>query len=108
LVDCLPFLSSGETIEPIGRYHTVLPPKWGKMKIWDNTTVNKTQESKKKRRAGAGPKDVKPLNADIRLRIGDRLRAMYEDVVNEGVPDRFADLLRQIEAKNPGNPPKQK
>jgi hypothetical protein len=70
--------------------------------------VKKTDDSKKKSRSGSGLKDVKPLNADIRSRIGDRLRAMYDDVVNEGVPDRFSDLLKQIEANSPSNPPKQK
>jgi hypothetical protein len=70
--------------------------------------VKKSVDSKKKTRSGSGPKDVKPLNADIRSRIGDRLRAMYEDVVSEGVPDRFNDLLRQIEANSTGNTPKQK
>lgn len=38
------------------------------------------------------------LNADIRSKIGERLRAMYDDVVKEGVPDRFADLIRKIES----------
>jgi hypothetical protein len=70
--------------------------------------VKKSDDSKKNSRSGSGPKDVKPLNAEIRSRIGDRLRAMYEDVVSEGVPDRFSDLLRQIEANSSANPPKQK
>lgn len=46
------------------------------------------------------------LGKEVQSRIGQQLRAMYDDVVKEGVPDRFADLLRQIEggqAKAPGS-----
>ena len=46
-------------------------------------------------------KDVKPkqggLNTEIQSRIGHQLRAMYDDVVRQGVPDRFADLIRQLD-----------
>ena len=37
------------------------------------------------------------LGREIQSKIGQQLRAMYDDVVQEGVPDRFADLLRQID-----------
>ena len=47
--------------------------------------------------AGA-PRKQGGLNAEIQARIGHQLRAMYDDVVKEGVPDRFADLLRKMEA----------
>ena len=46
-------------------------------------------------------KDVKPkqggLNSEIQSRIGHQLRAMYDDVVRQGVPDRFADLIRKLD-----------
>jgi hypothetical protein len=47
-------------------------------------------------------KDVKPakqggLNAEIQSRIGHQLRAMYDDVVRQGVPDRFAELIRKLD-----------
>jgi hypothetical protein len=38
------------------------------------------------------------LNAEIQSRIGHQLRAMYDDVVRQGVPDRFADLIRKLDA----------
>lgn len=38
------------------------------------------------------------LNPEIQARIGHQLRAMYEDVVRQGVPDRFADLIRKLDA----------
>jgi hypothetical protein len=47
-------------------------------------------------------KDVKSgkqggLNAEIQSRIGHQLRAMYDDVVRQGVPDRFAELIRKLD-----------
>ncbi|MBN8967816.1 MAG: hypothetical protein J0G95_05070 [Rhizobiales bacterium] len=46
-----------------------------------------------------GPGSGKPggLNAEIQARIGHQLRAMYDDVVKQGIPDRFADLLRRLD-----------
>jgi hypothetical protein len=38
------------------------------------------------------------LNTEIQARIGHQLRAMYEDVVRQGVPDRFAELIRKLDA----------
>jgi hypothetical protein len=29
---------------------------------------------------------------------------MYDDVVRQGVPDRFAELIRKLDASEPGNP----
>ncbi len=37
------------------------------------------------------------LNAEIQSRIGHQLRAMYDDVVRQGVPDRFVDLIRKLD-----------
>ncbi len=37
------------------------------------------------------------LNRDIQSKIGEGLRAMYDDVVKQGVPDRFLDLLKQLD-----------
>ena len=35
--------------------------------------------------------------------ISKQLRRVYDDVVREDVPDRFADLLKQLEEKEKGN-----
>lgn len=37
------------------------------------------------------------LGRDIQAKIGQQLRALYDDVVNQGVPDRFADLLNRLD-----------
>jgi hypothetical protein len=36
------------------------------------------------------------LGREVQARIGQQLRAMYDDVVNEGVPDRINDLIRRL------------
>ena len=53
----------------------------------------KSQASK-----STGPGKQGGLNAEIQSRIGHQLRAMYDDVVRQGVPDRFADLIRKLDA----------
>ncbi|MDR6954490.1 hypothetical protein J2X65_003864 [Ancylobacter sp. 3268] len=47
------------------------------------------------------------LDGDIQAKIGQHLRAMYDDVVRQGVPNRFLDLLSQLDqpsgaGKKPG------
>ena len=45
----------------------------------------------------AAPGRQGALNAEIQSRIGHQLRAMYDDVVRQGVPDRFAELIRKLD-----------
>jgi hypothetical protein len=58
----------------------------------------KSQASK-----SAAPGKQGGLNAEIQSRIGHQLRAMYDDVVRQGVPERFADLIRKLDT--PGDSP---
>lgn len=37
------------------------------------------------------------LGRDIQAKIGQQLRALYDDVINQGVPDRFSDLLQRLD-----------
>ena len=37
------------------------------------------------------------LGREVQARLGQQLRAMYDDVVNQGVPDRFTDLINRLE-----------
>lgn len=58
------------------------------------------QDSRKSGPAGAaGEGNGAKLDRTVQLRIGEGLRAMYDDVVKQGVPDRFADLLREFEQR---------
>jgi hypothetical protein len=37
------------------------------------------------------------LDRGIQTRIGDQLRAMYDELMEQPVPDRFKDLLTKLE-----------
>jgi len=37
------------------------------------------------------------LNREIQSKIGQQLRAVFDDVVGQGVPDRFVDLLGRLD-----------
>jgi hypothetical protein len=37
------------------------------------------------------------LGREVQARLGQQLRAMYDEVLNQGVPDRFADLLNRLD-----------
>ncbi|HEX2553759.1 MAG TPA: NepR family anti-sigma factor [Microvirga sp.] len=37
------------------------------------------------------------IDRPTQTRLGDQLRAMYDDLVNQPVPDRFKDLLDRLE-----------
>jgi hypothetical protein len=45
-----------------------------------------------------GPK----LDRSTQTRIGDQLRAMYHDLMDQPVPDRFKALLDQLEQREQG------
>ena len=37
------------------------------------------------------------LPADVQVKIGEKLKALYDDVVRQPVPDRFMDLLAELD-----------
>ena len=39
------------------------------------------------------------LSTEVQRKIGGQLRAMYDDVVKQGVPDRFNQLLSQLDER---------
>jgi Anti-sigma factor NepR len=55
------------------------------------------KEVKSQAGRNAAPGKQGGLNAEIQSRIGHQLRAMYDDVVRQGVPDRFAELIRKLD-----------
>jgi hypothetical protein len=36
------------------------------------------------------------LGREVQARIGQQLRAMYDDFVNQGVPEQITDLVRKL------------
>jgi hypothetical protein len=55
----------------------------------------------RKGQAPDGAGNVVSLGRDIQVKIGQHLRTMYDEVVKQGVPDHFSDLLQQLD-DNPG------
>lgn len=48
--------------------------------------------------------DASSIDADIQSHIGRQLRAGYMDILNQPVPDRFLDLLAELDRKqNPAD-----
>jgi len=59
----------------------------------------------------AGPMQGSPpnkrktgLTREMQKMIGTQLQITYNEIVNQGVPDRFVEFLRQLEAGNVPNP----
>ena len=53
------------------------------------------------------PADEPSIDRTSQNRIGDHLRAMYDGLMQQPVPDRFAELLDRLEARtDDGNRPR--
>lgn len=48
----------------------------------------------------AAPGKGRGKKADVGAQIGFQLRNLYDDVLNQPVPDRFLDLLSQLETSS--------
>ena len=59
------------------------------------------KKGKKKMQAGTphGPAErtVPQIDSRVQLEIGKHLRAHYDNVINEPVPDKFMELLEKLE-----------
>jgi aromatic ring-cleaving dioxygenase len=42
------------------------------------------------------------LGREVQARIGQQLRAMYDDVVSQGVPPHIAELVRRLSEQDDG------
>ena len=54
--------------------------------------------------AKGGRRKYAGLGRDVQSKIGQHLRTMYDEVVQEGVPEHFAKLLDQLDSP-PENKP---
>jgi hypothetical protein len=54
--------------------------------------------------AGAAENGSRKLDKETQAKIGQQLRAMYDEVVRQGVPDRFSELLKQLEERDDKEP----
>ena len=46
------------------------------------------------------------IPVDARAKLGQKLKASYDLILNEPVPDRFQALLDQLDSAQPAAPPK--
>jgi hypothetical protein len=69
---------------------------WGKsMNERKPVGQQKPMETAETRDRKASDKPAK-LSREVQARLGQQLRTMYDEVVNQGVPDRFTELLNNI------------
>ena len=61
---------------------------------------NKTAKLSKKTEKKTENMNHTPAQPEIHDLIGQRLRNFYDEVAKQPVPDRFVDLLNQLEAKS--------
>ena len=45
-------------------------------------------------------KPVAKLGTDVKAKIGQQLRDMYGEIVDQGVPERFAEILSGLDDPN--------
>ncbi len=60
---------------------------------------NKAEDRRGADANGAGEKRARvvKLNDQARNRLGLHLRAMYSEIINQPVPDRFTDLISRLD-----------
>jgi len=46
---------------------------------------------------GTEPKIMPRLDSEVKSKFGQHLRVLYGEVVNEGIPDRFVNILRALD-----------
>ena len=46
---------------------------------------------------GSEMKPVAKLGTDVKAKIGEQLRQIYNDIVNQGVPERFVKILQGLD-----------
>jgi hypothetical protein len=70
------------------------------------TTMNKGKPSRRRTAMNLEGSELNPmgeLTPDIKAKIGQQLRLMYGEVVNQGVPDRFVEILRRLDDPDGGS-----
>jgi DNA-binding protein Fis len=68
------------------------------------TEKQRTKTAKPGEQVKVTPKTVKPVkdSASVPMQdlLGEKLRAYYDQVAREPVPDRFEQLLKELEARS--------
>jgi hypothetical protein len=57
------------------------------------------QQSQSMTPQGSEMEPVAKLGTDIKAKIGQQLRLIYDEIVDQGVPERFTEILRGLDDK---------
>jgi hypothetical protein len=49
-----------------------------------------------------GNEELIHSNVDMKMYIGKQLQAVYDEILQQPVPDRFKDLLKRLDESGPG------
>ena len=60
--------------------------------------------SRRRPKAGEATKEPATSETHIQTAIGVRLRAYYDEIARQPVPDRFVELLKQLDSKDRSEP----
>jgi hypothetical protein len=74
-----------------GKTVNLQPPVPDEAKVEDRDAMGRTQRKSEVR-----------LGREVQARIGQQLRALYDDVVSQGVPPHIADLVRKLGDQDDG------
>jgi Anti-sigma factor NepR len=93
-----------------GRSHCTIGKSgdWGATEMTSGKTVNLQPPAPDADKADEMGKPATQRKSEVRLgrevqaRIGQQLRAMYDDVVSQGVPPHIADLVRRLSDQDDG------
>jgi hypothetical protein len=56
-----------------------------------------SQQRQSMKLQGSEMKPLAKLGTDVKAKIGQQLRLMYDEIVDQGVPERFAEILRGLD-----------
>jgi Anti-sigma factor NepR len=74
--------------------------EWGKNEMKHRNNLDPVDPVSEKPEGRDGmTRPAKPearLGREVQARIGQQLRTIYDDVVNQGVPSHLADLVRRL------------
>ena len=59
--------------------------------------MNSDRSSRQRAKTDVRGFEMVKLAPDIKAKIGQRLRLMYSEVVDQGMPDRLAEMLRRLD-----------
>jgi hypothetical protein len=76
-----------------GKTVNLQPPASGEAKAEDRDAMGRLATQRKG--------EVR-LGREVQVRIGQQLRALYDDVVSEGVPQHIANLVRKLSDQDDG------